>query len=365
MSNCQSKVVVAMSGGVDSSVAAALLVEAGYEVISVTMRLGPEELDATTGRKTCCGLSEVEDARRVADKLGIPHYALNFREVFQATVIDDFISEYRRGRTPNPCLRCNQHVKFAALLKRALDWEADFIATGHYARVSYKPERDRWVLRRGVDGRKDQSYALYLLTQDQLARTLLPLGALTKERTREIARDLGLRTADKPESQDICFIPDGDYPRFLRERAPETVQPGRILDRSGRTLGEHSGTAFYTVGQRKRLGLSAPEPLYVVDIDAGQQTLQVDTWAGCYREAVILEAVNYVSVPPLRAARTVQARARYNMELQPAMVEPRGETGARVRFLEPQRALTPGQAVVFYDGDEVLGGGTIREVEER
>lgn len=364
MNNRRSKVVVAMSGGVDSSVAAALLVEAGYEVVGVTLRLRPEELDPLTDLPICCSRDDIEDARRVADRLGIPHYTLNFQEVFQARVINDFIAEYRRGRTPNPCIRCNQYIKFEALLKRSLAWGADFIATGHYAQVGYDPQRKRWVLRRGRDVSKDQSYALYPLTQDQLARALFPLGGWTKEKVRQKAQELGLRTAHKPESQDLCFVPDGDYVRFLREWAPETLQPGRILDRAGRVLGEHPGTAFYTVGQRRRLGISAPAPLYVIGIDPQVQTLVVDTEAGCYQDTVRLEAVNYVSVPRLEAARTVQAKARYNMELQPATVEPLGETEAWVRFHRPQWALTPGQALVFYDGDEVLGGGTIREVQE-
>lgn len=360
----RSKVVVAMSGGVDSSVTAALLVEAGYEVVGVTLRLGPEEWDAATGTRSCCGLEEVEDARRVAERLGIPHYTLDFQEVFQATVIDEFIAEYRRGRTPNPCIRCNQRIKFEALLHRSLAWGADYVATGHYAQVDYNAERQRWVLRRGRDSAKDQSYALYLLTQDQLARTLLPLGGLAKRQVRHIAQELGLRTAHKPESQDLCFIPDGDYGRFLRERVPETVQQGRIVDRNGRVLGNHPGTAFYTIGQRRRLGVSAAEPLYVVGIEPERQILVVDTAAGCYRDTVVLEAVNYVSVPPLEAACTLQAKARYTMALQPATVEPLGLTEARVRFHRPQRALTPGQALVFYHGEEVWGGGTIREVEE-
>lgn len=352
-----------MSGGVDSSVAAALLLERGYEVIGVTMRLGPAELDGVEGLRTCCGLGEVEEARRVADQLGFPHYVLDFRQVFRDTVIEPFIAEYARGRTPNPCIRCNEHVKFTALLRRAEQLGVDYVATGHYARVGYDAARGRWTLRRGVDARKDQSYVLYPLRQEQLARTLLPLGDWTKVETRALAEKLGLRVARKAESQEVCFIPDRDVPRFLREHRPETVRPGPILDRSGRVLGEHPGVAFYTIGQRRRLGVSAPEPLYVVGLDPERHTVTVDTWAGGFQQEFIVEAMHYVSEPPWSGSREVLAQVRYNMAAQPATVVPLSEQEVRVRFREPQRAITPGQAAVFYEGDWVLGGGTIRAVE--
>jgi len=357
------KVIVAMSGGVDSSVAAALLLERGYEVIGVTMRLGPAELEAVDGLRTCCGLGEVEDARRVAEQLGFPHYALDFRQVFRETVLEPFIAEYARGRTPNPCIRCNEHVKFTALLHRAEQLGVDYVATGHYARVGYDAARGRWTLRRGLDARKDQSYVLYPLRQEQLARTLLPLGDRTKEETRLLAEKMGLPIARKPESQEVCFIPDHDVPRFLRERRPETAQPGPILDRSGKVLGEHPGVAFYTIGQRRRLGVSAPEPLYVVDIDPERNTITVDTWAGSFQQDLVVDAMNYLSEPPWTGPREVLAQVRYNMAAQPATVVPLSEQEVWVRFREPQRAITPGQAAVFYEGDWVLGGGTIREVE--
>ncbi|HIE51151.1 MAG TPA: tRNA 2-thiouridine(34) synthase MnmA [Armatimonadetes bacterium] len=356
------KVAVALSGGVDSSVAAALLLKQGYEVIGITMRLADEDLEDWGETRTCCGLGEVEDVRRVAHKLGFPHYVLDLREVFQRTVMENFVAEYCRGRTPNPCIRCNQFVKFDALLRRVRAMGLDYVATGHYARLGYDEQRGRYTLRRGVDAEKDQSYVLYPLTQEQMAHTLLPLGGLTKREVRAIAADLGLRTAGKPESQEICFIPDHNYPRFLAERAPETLRPGPIVTPEGKVLGEHAGIAFYTIGQRRRLGLSAPEPLYVVDIDPQRNMLVVDTRRGTYRQEMIVEEVNYVSLPPLTAPREAWVMVRYRATPQPAMLTPLGETCVHVRFHRPQRALTPGQAAVFYEGDLVLAGGTIAHV---
>jgi len=355
------RVVVAMSGGVDSSCAAALLKEHGYEVIGVTMQIWPSEnlaaeVDTLGG---CCSLEAVQEARAVAGKLGIPHYVMNFRRVFEQKVIGDFCREYARGRTPNPCIRCNQFIKFDALLMRAKALDADFIATGHYARIEPDPSGNRFFLRKGVDPKKDQSYVLYVMTQESLQHTLMPLGRYTKEQVRQMARQWRLPVADRPESQEICFIPDDDYAAFVEKRIKEASQPGPILDRRGRKLGEHKGILFYTVGQRKGLGISSSEPLYVVKIDREKNTLIVGREEDVYADELEAEHVNYISKDHLREPIQVRARIRYNMEEAPATVSFLFNSRVRVRFSRPQRAITPGQAVVFYQDDIVLGGGTI------
>jgi len=355
------KVVIAMSGGVDSSVAAAMLVEQGYDVIGVTMQIWPAAAGAPedTFSRTCCSLSAVEDARRVAAKLGIPHYVVNFKDVFESTVIDNFIEEYRRGRTPNPCIRCNRFVKFDALLQKAHSLGAEYVATGHYARIVYDEPRRRWLLKRGLDHAKDQSYALYSMTQDQLAHTLMPLGGMAKDETRRLAADLGLAVATKPDSQEICFVDNRDYPGFLKSRTPETANPGPILDIRGTIIGEHKGIAFYTIGQRRRLGVTAGEPLYVVRIDAARNAIVVGSDADLYSSELIAEDVNLVSLEKLAEPIAVTAKVRYNMKDSPALLAPLAGGQAHVTFETPQRAIAPGQAVVFYAGEDVLGGGTI------
>lgn len=345
------RVVVAMSGGVDSSVAAALLKQEGYEVIGVTMQLWP------ANEFGCCGA--VSDAKRVAHRLSIPHYVMNFRQVFAQEVIANFCHEYSLGRTPNPCIRCNQYIKFAALLQRAKELDADFVATGHYARVEYDKESQRYLLKRGIDLKKDQSYVLYAMTQDQLSRILLPLGHFTKEKVRQMAQELGLPVADKAESQEICFIPDDNYPGFLKEYMPSAAKPGPILDQRGNILGQHQGILFYTIGQRKGLGISTREPLYVVAIDGKNNALIVGSKKDTYQDELIATDINWIAIEQPRQPIKAKVKIRYLHPGAEAMITPLNKDSVHIKFTEPQMAITPGQAVVFYSGDSVIGGGTI------
>ena len=353
-------VVVAMSGGVDSSVAAALLKQQGYDVIGITLNVWPEAggVGADSHHSTCCSLDSVEDARRVADKLGIPHYTLNFRDLFDQTVIQTFLSEYLSGRTPNPCVLCNRFVKFQALLARAQALGADYLATGHYARLS-RSSSGRFTLHKALDASKDQSYALYSLTQEQLARTLLPLGGLEKAETRRIAADLGLVTAAKAESQEICFVPDGDYASYIRRRLPSAVRPGPIRDRKGAVLGTHPGIAFFTVGQRKGLGIALGKPLYVLEIVPEENAVVVGEREELQCSGLIADDFNWVSIEEPRGTIRASARIRYRAPEASGWASVWRDGSVEVRFDEAQRAVAPGQAVVLYDGDEVLGGGTI------
>jgi tRNA-specific 2-thiouridylase len=357
------KVIVGMSGGVDSSVTAGLLVKQGYEVVGVTLNVWPELGGVEDNREdACCALGATEDARRVADRLDIPYYVVNFRETFEERVIQDFVSEYQRGRTPNPCVRCNQFIKFDALLEKAALFGADYVATGHYVRVGHDPARGRYLLRKAADPTKDQSYVLYVMTQDRLARALFPLGELTKADTRRLAEEWKLPVARKPESQDICFVPFKRYGEFMERYASEVVREGPIVDREGRELGRHQGVAFHTIGQRRGLGVASGSPLFVTDIRAATNTVVVGPLEELFKSTCRLEDVNFVSIAELDRPRRVLARIRYRAEAAPAEISAVGSGAVVVQFDQPQRAITPGQAVVFYDPDEedvVVGGGTI------
>jgi tRNA-uridine 2-sulfurtransferase len=356
-----SRVVVGMSGGVDSSVAAALLVERGFDVIGVTMRVWPGATAADGSQRfgACCGSEAVDDARRVAHTLGIPYYVLNMEAEFARTVVDRFAEAYRRGRTPVPCVACNTDLKFGSLLARAQAWEAHAVATGHYARVTRDPATGRYLLWRGKDSRKDQSDFLWPLTQSQLAAAHFPIGDLDKSDVRAYARGLGLITADKPESQELCFVPDDDYRGFLRRRDPSLFTPGPIVDTDGGVLGTHPGVAAYTIGQRKGLGLASATPLYVVDIDPDANRVTVGAPAALERDRLVATDVNFIAGEPPREPLRVQARIRHSHRPSPATVQVRADGAADVVFDEPQRAITPGQSVVWYRDDLVVGGGVI------
>lgn len=354
--------VVGLSGGVDSSVAAALLVEAGHEVVGVTLRTAPWELpeDAAERFGACCSPAGARAARAVARRLGIPYYLLNHEAAFERHVIADFVREYRAGRTPSPCVVCNRAIKFGTLLERAQAWEADGVATGHYARVVLDPGTERWLLLRGSDPAKDQSYFLWPLTQAQLARACFPVGHLTKAEVRERARALGLPTAEAPESQELCFV-GADYREFLRRRVPEAWRPGPILDPEGRPLGTHGGLAAFTVGQRRGLGLGGGPPRYVVRLDPARNAVVVGPADALAVRTLRAAQVNLIAVPRLAAGRRLQARVRHRAPLAWGWLEPVGPGEVEFRFEEPQRAITPGQSVVFYEGDVVVGGGVIAD----
>ena len=349
------RVVVAMSGGVDSSVAALLLQREGYDVVGVTMKLySLDESELPPDHQGCCTLDDVEDARSVCRKLGIPHYVLNMEREFQTNVMDYFISEYRQGRTPHPCIACNDKIKFSRLMDRADALNAGFVATGHYARVQWSG--DGYALRKAVDHSKDQSYVLFRMTQAQLSRTLMPVGDFPKEDIRRLALEAGLVTADKPDSQDICFVPLGDYKAFLKERTATT--PGEIVDLDGAVVGGHEGIEFYTVGQRRGLGVSQGEPRYVVRLEPENNRVVIGPEHALYTSEMSVSNVNYTSGTPLQFPASVGIKTRYKAFEAEALLHPLGG-GALVKFREPQRSVTPGQAAVFYKGDVVLGGGTI------
>lgn len=353
------KVVVGMSGGVDSSVAAYLLKEEGYDVIGVTMQIWQEESwQDVSDNGGCCGLSAVDDARRVANSIGIPHYVMNFRRDFETSVIKYFVDEYKKGRTPNPCIACNRYVKWEALLSRAKQIGADYIATGHYARIQEYPKTGRLSICASVTSAKDQTYALYNLTQEQLASTLMPIGNYTKDVVREIAKSIDLKISSKPDSQDICFVPDGDYAEFIKEYDGTKFPEGDFVNMEGNVLGRHRGIIHYTVGQRKGLGLALGRHIYVHHIDPHKnQVVLCDNEDLFYKEAVAGN-VNFMSVAGLDSPVRAEAKIRYSHKKAPCTAFM--ENGLlKCVFDEPQRAITPGQSLVVYDGDFVLCGGTI------
>lgn len=353
------KAVVAMSGGVDSSVAAYLLKEQGYDVVGLFMRMGNLYGDNTAQKprlRSCCSLEDAHDAERVAESLDIPFYVLNFKEAFEG-LVDYFCAEYARGRTPNPCIICNQSLKFGKLLRFAGDIGADHLATGHYARLA--KAKDRYILKTGSDRQKDQSYVLFSLSQGQLARALFPLGEWTKEQVRRKASELSLRTEAKPDSQEVCFVPDNGYGELIQERTGNNIRAGLIKDTRGRVLGSHSGIQFFTIGQRRGLGIAMGEPYYVIDIDPVEGTVIVGRDQETLVAEFLVADLNWVSIEKPMGKVKADVKIRYNHRAAPAAIYPTEDDMVRVVFDEPQRAVTPGQAAVFYDGDIVLGGGWI------
>lgn len=417
-SSAQLSALIAMSGGVDSSVAACLMKEQGYRCIGATLKLFDDDMivggdgsekadphaevlaatredpgdrtgaatcadlgdraDAATrasvsantfcgspyraeNQRSCCSLSDVEDARSVADRLGIPYYVFNYADDFRSKVIDRFVKAYEEGRTPNPCIDCNRYIKFAQLLERGKVLDIDYVVTGHYCRVSYDSGSKRFLLSKSVDLKKDQTYVLYSLTQEQLARVKFPLGDLTKTETRKVAEEYGLINANKRDSQDICFVPNGDYTSFIRKYTGKEYPSGEFVDEDGNVLGTHKGIIRYTIGQRKGLGLALPQPMYVCrkDLEKNQVVLTVNE--GLFSDTLEADDFNWIACDIPKSDLRVKARVRYNAKEQPARVIPLSETRVRIEFDEPQRAITAGQAVVLYDGDVVVGGGTIAE----
>lgn len=363
MSRSHTRVVVAMSGGVDSSVAAALMVRAGYDVVGMMMRLWTDDALGGAEHNRCCTPEQMSDARRIADKLNIPFYVLDSKDIFRSAVVQYFIDQHRDGYTPNPCLACNRHIRFDWLLNNALALDADYLATGHYARISQNPAGD-WTLRRGLDADKDQSYVLSVMGQSQLARVMFPVGEYHKFQVRELAEELGLNVAGKKDSQDLCFLGDSDYRDFLRLHAPDVMAAGSIVNTDGDHLGEHQGLANYTIGQRKGLGISSNVPLYVLAMNPDKNTLVVGGRDQLGRDRLTADNANWVSgAAPAKNFRA-DVKIRYRAKAQPAAIEVIDRGTFSVKFDQPQRDITPGQAAVIYQGDDCLGGGVIAKFTE-
>lgn len=353
------KALVAMSGGVDSSVAAYLTKEMGYNATGITLKLFDNEDIGETKEKTCCSPDDIDDARNVCRKIGIPYYVYNFKDSFKENVIDRFISAYENGTTPNPCIDCNRYIKFEKLIRRAEELEFDKVVTGHYSIIEYDEGADRFLLKKSADLSKDQSYVLYSLTQKQLSKTLLPLGNLTKSYVREIAESLNLINAKKHDSQDICFVPDGDYAKFIEQYTGRTYPNGNFVDENGNILGEHKGIIRYTVGQRKGLGLALPCPMYVKEKNLEENKVILCENHRLFSKELYASDINLISCDRIDKPMRVKARVRYNQPEQPATVEQTDNNTIHITFDEPQRAISKGQAVVLYDGEYVIGGGTI------
>ena len=357
--NTDKKVAVGMSGGVDSSVAAYLLKKQGYEVVGVTMQIWQDEDENVMSENGgCCGLSAVDDARRVAGMLEVPYYVMNFKKEFKENVIDYFMEEYMQGRTPNPCIACNRYVKWEALLKRSMDIGADYIATGHYARI-IKLENGRYALKKSATLAKDQTYALYNLTQEQLSHTLMPVGEYTKDEVRDIAAEIGLLVANKPDSQEICFVPDDDYAGYIERETGKIFPTGNFVDMNGNVIGRHKGIIHYTIGQRRGLNLPSTKRVFVVDIIPETNEVVIGDNEDTFADTLYANRLNFMSINKLEGELRVDAKIRYSHKGSPCTVIREDEDRVKVVFDEPQRAITKGQAVVFYDGDIVVGGGMI------
>ena len=363
MSNADTRIVVAMSGGVDSSVAAALLVEQGYDVVGMMMRLWSDEAMGGAAHNRCCTPEQMNDARRIADNLGIPFYVLDTKDVFRNTVVQYFIDQHREGFTPNPCIECNRHIRFDWMLKNAIALDADYLATGHYARI-HQDSDEIFRLRKGIDENKDQSYVLSVMGQEQLSRTKFPVGEYPKSEVRELATKFGLNVASKKDSQDLCFLGNSDYRTFLTLHAPDVMQVGPIVRQNGDVLGEHQGLSNYTIGQRKKLGVSFSEPLYVLAMNPYKNALIVGTRDELGRDTLTATRVNWMSGIVPNAPFRAEVKIRYKAHAEPALVEPLVDGRIRVTFDDPQRDISPGQGAVLYDGDTCLGGGNIEKFEQ-
>lgn len=357
MNSLKKKVLVGMSGGVDSSVAAYLLKEQGYEVIGATMQIWQDDEEFIEKEGGCCSLSAVADARRVANKIGIPFYVMNFKDAFKKNVIDYFVDEYMEGRTPNPCVACNKFIKFSSFLDKAMTLGIDYVATGHYAII--EKQNNRYIIRKSEDDKKDQTYALYNLTQFQLKRTLMPCGQYKKSEIREIAKKIGLRVHNKKDSQEICFIPDNDHGRYIKNRFPSKVRQGNFVDKSGNVLGTHKGIVYYTIGQRKGLDIAFGKPMYVVDINPFRNEVVLGNLDDLLNTELIAKDVNYIPFDNLKEPMEVETKIRYSQIPSKAVITPMENGKVKVNFNEKQRAITKGQSVVFYKGDLLIGGGII------
>ena len=354
------KVVIGMSGGVDSSVAAYLLKEKGYEVIGIMMKLSPDNPDYEENEGGCCSISAANDARRVADVLGIPFYVMNFKDAFKTNVIDNFIDEYMAGRTPNPCIVCNKNIKFKEFLRKAKALGADYIATGHYAKIEKCD--DRFVLKKSEDDKKDQTYALYTLNQEQLSRTLMPCGDYSKPEIRKIAERIGLQVYKKKDSQEICFIPDNDHGAYIKKYSGRDIKPGNFVDKQGKIVGKHKGIVYYTIGQRKGLGIAAGKPIFVNDINPITNEVVIGDEEEIFKTGLIAKDLNFILFDKLKSSLKVTAKIRYSAKPQSATLIPRENDRVKVIFEEKQRAITKGQSVVFYLENLVVGGGIIEKI---